>query len=924
MRDATTAAAPAAWGANPTFDVGASLETANERCGVIVRPVVCRPFVGRREELAYLHERRLTAGSSRGGLVFVTGDAGLGKSRLIGEFCRSLTYSRWRVVQGWCTEDARRPYGPILDALARLDPDADWLSPVESKHEQFEAIAERFAAIVARKAVVVIIEDLHWADAATLDLLAYLGPRLNRMRALIVASFRSDDLHSDPLTAAIAKLARGAQVGQIDLAPLAGVELRTFIEQALAELVLPDDVRRAVALAGEGNPFFTEELLKSAVERHAQQNGRPSRQQLPQTVRATLLERLRPFDLHERHIVTQAAVIGRTFDLNLLATMVGVDPSQLLPTLRRVRDFQLIEELTPRVFRFRHGLTREAIYGDFLGAELQPLHRKIATVLEAASGGEPSIEALAYHWWAAGEGERSARYNQLAGDAAARVHAHEDAIAFYERALEAETLDPIVRGSLMEKVAELRITLTWADEARVMYAAAAEVFRKAGAYDREATCHLQGALIAYILGMPAPTASLEEMLERVDSDEYLARSRIHLGLAWLAATFGFPTRATNHLEQVDSRALATAADIGLRFHNVASWVAMTIGDVSRFRSEHAAWVAAAAASGSVRALSAALVNGAMCSSFFGLHEEALEHIQRALQIARETRNRYGEESAHAFGAMCHLFRGDLKAARAAVEAVPPATEHHVNATFATAWGTVVAAHLGDEAMIEKWSQGFELSGPRKLEIECGAGLAELMMRRGRGSDAQLLLHRVMPQCELVRGNVLTFLAVGRYGAPDDRPIARDYLERAAAGPSDSLERPALALFDAICLSREGRHADASLLARDAADGFRRLRAPLLEATALETAGEIDSALAIYRRCGAVYDVRRLNGGASDATSRLSSREREIAVLAARGESNLEIARLLSISHKTVEKHLASAYQKLGISSRRKLRSTGIA
>ncbi len=112
---------------------------------------------------------------------------------------------------------------------------------------------------------------------------------------------------------------------------------------------------------------------------------------------------------------------------------------------------------------------------------------------------------------------------------------------------------------------------------------------------------MQGALIAYILGMPAPTASLEEMLERVDSDEYLARSRIHLGLAWLAATFGFPTRATNHLEQVDPRALASAADIGLRFHNVATWVAMTIGDVGRFRSEQAAWIAAAAASGSVRA-----------------------------------------------------------------------------------------------------------------------------------------------------------------------------------------------------------------------------------------------------------------------------------------------------------------------------------
>jgi DNA-binding CsgD family transcriptional regulator len=885
--------------------------------------------VGRRDELAYLRTRRLEAGSSRGGMVLIAGDAGVGKTRLIAEFCGSLVSARWRVASGSCSEFGGRPYGPVLDALARFDPQAAELAPAASKQEQFDAIVERLATIASRRALVVTIEDLHWADAATLDLLAHLGSSLHRIRALVLVSFRPDDLHPDnPTTASIAKIARNARAGRIDLAPLAGVELRTFIDEALAGIALPDEMRRAVALAGEGNPFFTEELLKSAVERNAMQADDRRGGALPPSVRATLLERLRPFDPEERRIVAQAAVIGRTFNVDLLATMLDAEPGRLLPTLRRARDFQLVEELSPMLFRFRHGLTREAIYSDFLGAELRPLHRTIAVALETAPDHERAIEALAYHWWAAGDSARSAHYNELAGDAAANVHAHEDAIAFYERALGADCLDLIGRGSILEKVAERRIALTWTAEAHATYCDAADVFRRAGASEREAGCRSQAAIIAYVIGIPEPTAPLEAMLDRLDAGEYLARSRIHLGLAWLAATFWFPTRAAHHLERVDSRALAAAPDIGLRFHNVSAWVAMTVADVDRFRSEHEAWVDAARASGSVRALVAAHANGAMCWSFFGFHEEALDNLDRALRIARESRNRYAEETCHAFASMCHLMRGDLEQARAAAEAVPATTEHHVNATFATAWGTIVAAYLGDRGMIEKWFGGFDV-GSQKLETECGAGFAEIMVRRGRPGDAAALLHRVLPDCELIRGNVLTLLAVGRYGAPVDRARARDYLSRAAEGPAESIERPALALFDAIALRREERLDEAAVLARDAAVGFRRLRIPLLEAAAYEEAGDAKAAQALYRRCGATYDVRRLDDAAAadphslevrETATPLSAREREIASLAARGHTNLEIARGLSISRKTVEKHLGSAFQKLGVSSRRELRS----
>jgi tetratricopeptide (TPR) repeat protein len=735
---------------------------------LIVRPIVCRPFIGRREELAYLQERRREAASSRGGLVLVAGEAGVGKTRLINELRSSLAKSRVRVGVGQCLEFAQRPYGPVLDVLARFDPQAAELAPTTSKREQFDAIVHAFERAAARSALLAVIEDVHWADVATLELLTYLSGKLETMRMLVVASYRSEELHADhPTLPVLAKLARATRVGRVELAPLSGPDLRQFIDAALTGIDLPNETRRTVARSSEGNPFFTEELLKNAVERNVT-NGAVADRTLPTTVRAALMERLRPLTDQERNVLAQAAIIGRRFDLDLLAATLGLSVEALLPTLQRAKDFQLVEEETATVFRFRHALTREAIYSGFLASQLRPLHRKIAVTLEALSPERRSIDSLAYHWWAAGDHARSARYNELAGDAAGRVHAHEDAIAFYQRALEASGIEPVARGAMVEKIADRRVALSWPEEANATYAEAADIFRDAGAHEREATCRVRVAITGYVLALSAPTAPLEEMLTRLDPTEYVARSRVHLGLAWLTATFWFPTRAAGHLALVDPRALTAAPDIGLRFHNVAAWVAMTLGDLEGFRREHAAWIEAAHAIGWVGAVAAAHYNGAMCYSFFGLHDEALEHIALALAVAREERSLHGAESALAISAMCYTMRGDLGRARAALEAVPATTENQINAGFGAAWGTVAGAYLGDEALIEKWFDGFEKVASPVVETACAAGFAEIMVRRGRRGDAAALLHRAILDCECPRGKVLALLAAGRYGAPSDR------------------------------------------------------------------------------------------------------------------------------------------------------------
>lgn len=882
---------------------------------MIVRPVLCRPFIGRRQELAYLHEQRLEAGRSRGALVLIEGDAGVGKSRLIAEFQKSLAYSRWKIGAGACLEFASRPYGPIVEVLSQAGGAPFRLAAAATKRDQFDAIVERIATISARRALAVIVEDLHWADAATLDLLAYLALKLHRMRVLVIASVRADELHAQrPVTTSIAKIARNAQAGRIELGPLRGMDLQTFIDEALGTIRLPAQTRRAIALAGDGNPFFTEELLKSAVELRFAERDAHGRADLPHSVSAALLDRLRPLDEIERQVIGQAAVIGRTFAVDLLAATLQMEPDAVLPALRRARDVQLVAEIRPKVFRFRHGLTREVIYGEFLRAEVQPRHREIALALEAAPQAERSVEALAYHWWAAKDASKAAQYNELAGDAAAETHAHEDAIAFYERALEFG-VDPRDRAAITRKIADRRLAMGLTREAQATFLAAADAFAAANDRDREAACRVSAAITAYVSGLPDPTAPLEAMLARLPDDEYLAMSRVNLGLAWLRATFGFPTRAAANLERVDPRALQVP-DMALRFHNVSAFAAMMLGDVETFKRKYADWVAAAAATG-VGTLASAYTNGAMCYAFFGLHEEAAKHVELALRTAREARSRHAEESAHAFSALCCLLRGDLLAARAALEHVSPTSDNHVNITFATAWGSVVGAALDDRALVEKWFDGFEERVTRSPEIECGGGFAEIMVRRGRLDDAVRLLHRALPDCELTRGNVITLLAVGRYGQPEDRKRARAYLDRAAAGTIELVERPALRLFDAYERRHEGQEAQAVSLARDAAEGFARLGFPFFEAQAREAAGELAAAVALFRRCGAAFDVRRLER-ASGLENSLSAREREIALLAAGGRSNVEIARQLSITHKTVEKHLGSAYQKLQISSRSQL------
>jgi len=433
---------------------------------------------------------------------------------------------------------------------------------------------------------------------------------------------------------------------------------------------------------------------------------------------------------------------------------------------------------------------------------------------------------------------------------------------------------------------------------------------------------------AYRNGDPAARSALEAMLERLSPSERAAATRLHVGLAQLNAHVYRSSAAVAHLARVDLAVVAERPALAYAYQTATATVRYIDGDVESYARSFEAWLAAANAIDGAPDAPLVHFNGAMFFSILGAHERALEIFARGLALSKSRRDRMAESATNAMAAMAYLAVGDLESVRTSVNAVYDlATDSKIARAHAAAWGSIAAAHLGDDILLARC---VDVAGLEPFaEPMCAAGYTPWLLRAGSGAQARALLHRASVQLERPRGLFMTLLAVARYGDPDDLPLARAHLERAASASSDVVEAPALALFDAYVASREGggRDGDAARFANEAASGFARLGYPLLEAQALELAGRLDEAIVIYRRCMAAGDLKRLgNSGpgpvlslapraADDPGARLSAREREIATLVTAGSTNRAIGTHLHCSPKTVEKHLAAIFRKAGVTSR---------
>ena len=439
------------------------------------------PLIGRREEMARLEAWRQTPEGER--VMLLSGDPGIGKTRLLAETAVRAHAAGAIVLAGRAPEETLVPYQPFLEALghyvflAPLDelrsvtreygaelgrlipelrrrlpelPPPDPGDPETDRYRLFEAVAGLLGEMSASVPVLIVLDDLHWADRPTLLLLRHLARSPHNSRVFILGAYRAVDHWSDGFDAALAGLRRERLMQQLDIEGLPEDEAMELVQvraggtPSLAFL-------QALYRETEGNPFFIEEIVRhlidSGVRSHEAGAGELERVGLPDDVRDVISRRLERLDPATIEWLRAAAVIGRDFESRLLERVLDVDEDRFLEALEAASDAGLVTEAPgePGRYSFSHALIRETLYGGMSSTRRARIHRRVGGALEEL-GPEAPISALALHFTRAAEGEdaeRAIRYALEAGAQATAMLANEEAAEHYARALSVlERCDP--------------------------------------------------------------------------------------------------------------------------------------------------------------------------------------------------------------------------------------------------------------------------------------------------------------------------------------------------------------------------------------------------------------------------------------------------------------------------------------------------
>ena len=426
---------------------------------------VAAPLVGRAEELEVLERALDRARSGAGSTVLVAGDAGIGKTRLVSELAARARAAGFQVLVGRCLDlvGTELPYQPFVGALRTLGREL----PFVEGGSQLRVFEETLALLDGLAPVLLVLEDVHWADMSTLDLVAYLAHNADERRVLLVATYRADEPASaERLRRLAATVRRSTAARALELGPLAPDELITLIEARAG--ITPSALTDAIIARSEGNPFFAEELLAAASDESGE---------LPRGLRDLLLRRVARLDRRTKGVLRLAAAAGRDVGFRLLRAAAGLPEADVRDSLRRaVEHGVLVPEHDS--FRFRHALLAEAIYATLLPGEREALHARLAD--ELARGEPPAAAAeLAPHWAAAGRAPEALVASIEAAREAESVFGLPEALAHLERAL---ALWPDVPDAATLVRLDLAELSSWAAERAILTGAApraAELGRQA-------------------------------------------------------------------------------------------------------------------------------------------------------------------------------------------------------------------------------------------------------------------------------------------------------------------------------------------------------------------------------------------------------------------------------------------------------------
>ena len=907
---------------------------------MITSGVVCREFVGRAIELDFLVEQALRVEPARGATMLVDGEAGIGKSRLIREFVQVCAKRGLRAVSATCPEFGAEPYAPILalaeglglDALVEIlssDDAAGGASLRRERDRRFHESASAFAGAARVAPFIAVLEDLHWADPATLELFHHLTLALANHAIVFVGSERTDDVRRDGAAIRLLAAIKHDAGATLTLNALGPEETKALIVAAAR-----DDGRRLSAVVvdeiaelSDGRPFFAEELLRSALDRGPQQTD--GRITVPHSLRAAVRERLAEFSDFERRVLAHAAVIGREFSLPLLAELLETGDGSLLPILRNARRAQLIvENDTANGFLFRHALTREVIYEEILRSEARRLHQRLALrLIERAPKTE--LSAIAYHAWRSGDALLSQTWNTRAGERAEAICAHGAAINSYDRAYHA-AVPRDARAALAARIASAYYAIGELADASSWYEIAAGEAARGADPDAAHRCSLERARSLfesgdYEHGIDVSRAVAAALAGRDDPLRFQAETMT-------ASLLGAAGRAAEGLMHLEAATALTCNPEPAWAARHAAVRAQTLHALGRIEESAGAFQQAESAARALddrSLLVRTLYNHSHLQMSCGELADAVQLLEAGLAVAREMQSHLVAWLLENL-AYCHLLLGNLERARAAhaqASQIDPGTE--TVRVYLAAIGARLGTLTGDDGLVEQ--SGIERIARKVLErgsdftVAAAIGSLILWQQAHGTSDAGLALAAV-ERLECVRDALWDVLWFSEAAAGFAVPLAeraRAALAGSSAAAPARVVQAGLTLLDARIAARERRRDDARLLAEQAVEQFKALGWPVEEAYARALRGGVREAVEILRRIGAHGEAARIVNLDQRAPHRrgegtLTAREREIAMLIAASKTNREVAQSLVISERTVETHVASIYNKLGVTNRRDL------
>jgi class 3 adenylate cyclase/tetratricopeptide (TPR) repeat protein len=545
-------------------------EPAEERRANPLESLAGGVFVGRERELEQLREAVDSALAGRGSLQLLVGEPGIGKTRASEEIATYARVSGGRVYWGRCREDEGAPaYWPWVQAIRSYVRDADpvalgWqlgagaaevaqlvpevaekldVEPAngsdseEARFRLFDSVTSLLLGAARDRPIVIVLDDLHWADEPSLLLLRFAAKELASSGLLVLGTYRDVELgRHHPLARMLGEMSGIEGSGRIQLRGLSVAAVERYLEMT-AGAPAPPGLADAVQEQTDGNPFFVGEVVRLlASEGKLTAGGSAAELQIPQGVREVVGRRLDRLSEETNATLRVAAVIGRDFDRELVWRVAQQQPEQLMKAAQEAIDERLVTDLGGGHHSFAHALVRDTLYEELSPPKRSALHERTGLALEEVCGGnvDERLGELAHHFLEAaprGDLAKAIDYAQRAGEQDMEQLAYEDAVDVYGRALEVLELmdepDESLRCSLLLSLGGAEAKSARVTDAREAFESAAESARRLNDADS-----LVGAAIGIAMMSDAGRldekllALLDEALERIGPERTARRAAL--------------------------------------------------------------------------------------------------------------------------------------------------------------------------------------------------------------------------------------------------------------------------------------------------------------------------------------------------------------------------------------------------------------